>query len=122
MAGDFPRRPLRPLSLACFGLALLAVLACLGGATTRADAAPGPGPGDRGIVGGTKTTIDQWPWQVALLQRGRGLEDLGGLKRQFCAGSLIAPSVVLTAGHCLIDLGFRSNSGFSVVSGRTTLS
>ena len=34
----------------------------------------------------------------------------------------MAPAVVITAAHCVIDRGFRENHALSVVSGRTTLS
>ena len=115
MGRDFSR-PLRPIALACLSLAaLLCVAAPAARATT-------PGPSDPGIVGGTKTTVAQWPWQTALMLRGKKYADLGGLRRQFCAGSLVAPRVVITAGHCVIDRSFRTNRSFSVVSGRTTLS
>ncbi len=119
MAGAFPRRPLRPLTLACAALALLVAIASLSAGTSRASAAIGPQPR---IVGGGKTTIAEWPWQVALMQRGKKFADVGGLRRQFCAGSLVAPAVVITAAHCVIDRGFRRNHTLSVVSGRTTLS
>lgn len=55
-----------------------------GGATTRVTR----------IVGGTNARSGDWPWQVALLQRGE----------IFCGGSLIHPEWVLTAAHCLEDL------------------
>ena len=120
MAGDFPRRPLRPLTIACAALALLGALVCFCAGTPRATAAIGPS--QPGIVDGAKTTIAQWPWQTALMLRGKKVAKLGGLRRQFCAGSLVAPRVVITAGHCVIDRSFRRNHTFSVVSGRTTLS
>ena len=43
------------------------------------------------IVGGTVTTPNSRPYQVALLMNGR----------QGCGGTLIAPQWVLTAAHCL---------------------
>lgn len=42
------------------------------------------------IVGGTKSTKDRYPYQVALVENGS----------QFCGGSLISPTWVLTAAHC----------------------
>ncbi|CAL4214847.1 unnamed protein product [Meganyctiphanes norvegica] len=48
------------------------------------------------IVGGTETMLHEWPWQVALrLGSSTG--------QQFCGGSLISPSWVLTAAHCVVD-------------------
>jgi len=43
------------------------------------------------IVGGKDAIPYSWPWQVALTQFGFF---------QFCAGSLISPQWVVTAGHC----------------------
>ncbi|KXN67816.1 trypsin-like serine protease [Conidiobolus coronatus NRRL 28638] len=52
-----------------------------------------PGPSDR-IINGKPSK--GYPW-VASLQMSGG--------SHFCGGALIAPSVVLTAGHCVIGLG-----------------
>ncbi|XP_062534545.1 trypsin beta-like [Armigeres subalbatus] len=58
------------------------------------------------IVGGEETTIEEYPYQVALMYQGR----------QICGGSIIADSWVLTAAHCLdwaplnADLSIRSGS------------
>ena len=75
------------------------------------------------IVGGTETTIGEWPWQVALAFRP-GVVPGNGKDRQFCGGSLVAPTIVITAAHCLHDgiAAFRSPSLFSVITGRTSLS
>ena len=45
------------------------------------------------IVGGSEASPGEFPHQVALLRGGVG----GSL---MCGGSLIAPDVVITAGHC----------------------
>jgi trypsin len=54
------------------------------------------------IVGGSATTIEQYPWQAAVVlspaKVGGDAHD-----RQFCGGSLITASIVLTAAHCLYD-------------------
>jgi len=50
------------------------------------------GATDEEIVGGTNTTIDQHPWQIALTTNA-------GF--QFCGGSILNSSWVLTAQHCV---------------------
>jgi hypothetical protein len=77
------------------------------------------------IVGGTPTTIAQWPWQTALLF-DPSIVPGNGFDRQFCGGSLVAPNVVVTAAHCAFDV-IDMNGGFDpvffdVVTGRTVLS
>jgi trypsin len=72
-------------------LPLFAVLAALAfGGSAQAASAPS-------IVGGDETATS-WPWMV-YLDQGRQEIDLGD--NQFCGGSLIAPTWVLTAAHCI---------------------
>jgi len=76
---------------------------------------------DPSIVNGQATTISAWPWQVALVHSGGG----SAFDRQFCGGSLIAPTIVLTAAHCVYNENsdtFVSPSSLNVVTGRTNLS
>ena len=49
------------------------------------------------IVGGTESQEGAWPWQVALLFKGR----------QYCAGALITPGWVVTAAHCFGECLFN---------------
>jgi trypsin len=107
--------------LAC-AIAALCVLP----ATTFAEPEPQPK-----VVGGEATTIEEWPWQVALAcepgSSPQCLSDENGFFRQFCGGSLVAPDVVITAAHCVFDddpevLAFEPASDFEVFTGRTTLS
>jgi hypothetical protein len=87
-----------------------------------ASAAAAPSGSDR-IVGGEATTIEEWPWQVGIARPPSTGGD--GFDRQFCGGSLIAPSMVLTAAHCVYDDDvneFLPPTDFSVITGRTTLS
>ena len=44
------------------------------------------------IVGGEATDANEYPWQVALVEKGK--------TKPFCGGSLISSKHVLSAGHC----------------------
>jgi hypothetical protein len=77
------------------------------------------------IVGGTDTTIEQWPWQTAIAWRQAVAPGQDGFQRQFCGGSLVAPTIVVTAAHCIYDNpgpGFGADTFYSVFTGRTVLS
>jgi len=58
------------------------------------------------IVGGKDAIPYSWPWQVALFMPGIG---------QFCAGTLISPQWIVTAGHCFA--GASSPSKYTVKLG-----
>jgi Trypsin len=75
------------------------------------------------IVGGTPTSIGQMPWQVAIAY-APGVAPGNGFDRQFCGGSLVSPTLVVTAAHCVFDddAGFLPPAAFSAISGRTQLS
>ncbi len=70
------------------------------------------------IVGGTEAPREMAPWQVSLQFAARD-----GW-RHICGGSLIHPSWVLTAAHCLYDGRgrLRGADAFSVVHGSQSLS
>lgn len=57
------------------------------------------------VVGGTQDDGKQVPFIVALLKNGRF----------FCAGSLVRANFVLTAAHCVSDLG--TATGLSIRAG-----
>ncbi len=82
-------------------LALLVVAGLLlPAAAASGEATPAPGPSDdTEIVGGQPADPGEYPFQVALLQRGVS----NRYQAQFCGGSLISPDTVLTAAHCLVD-------------------
>ncbi|KAJ8375849.1 hypothetical protein SKAU_G00064290 [Synaphobranchus kaupii] len=61
------------------------------------------------IVGGTETTIEDWPWQVSLQQNGQ----------HTCGGSLVSPQWVVTAAHCFSSNSKKEVSRWRVVTGRT---
>jgi Ca2+-binding RTX toxin-like protein len=73
------------------------------------------------IVGGNTTTIAEWPWQAAITLNP-ALFTGNGFDRQLCGGSLVAPTIILTAAHCVDDGGFLSPINFASITGRTTLS
>jgi trypsin len=105
----------------------------LGGARTDTTTIPGKAEapvGDRQteprIEGGTATTIEQWPWQVAIAANPARYSG-DGFARQFCGGSLVAPNIVITAAHCTYDVfdndnNFDDPANFSAITGRTRLS
>jgi secreted trypsin-like serine protease len=80
------------------------------------------------IVGGQPTTIEEWPWQAAVTQNPfpPASNPGNGFDRQFCGGSLVAPTIVITAAHCTFEVfgssGFDDPVNFASITGRTTLS
>ncbi|MCJ8742225.1 hypothetical protein PDJAM_G00079610 [Pangasius djambal] len=67
-------------------------------------------PGTRIVGGQVVTTKGRWPWQVSLQANGRHL----------CGGSIITPSWIVTAAHCVQTLS--SPSQWKVYAGYLTLS
>ncbi|MER6983836.1 serine protease [Streptomyces carpinensis] len=90
--------------------ALAAGAAC---AATVLLTAPGAGAAPRTvpqpIIGGTPTTTTAYPFVMQLT-------DASG--RQFCGGTLVAATKVVTAAHCVAG---ESTAGVRVVGGRTYL-
>jgi len=73
------------LCLALLSLALAAPASASGGAQAS-------------IVGGSTASNEEWPWAAFILaadKKGEGFS---------CSGSVIAPNLVLTAGHCVEDI------------------
>lgn len=99
-------------------VALAAILACASVTAPAARAAPQAGAS---VVSGSPTTIAEWPHQVALLRRDLAAQ--GDYQRQFCGGVVLAPTLILSAAHCVIkpnpDL---LPAQIQVLTGRTQLS
>jgi secreted trypsin-like serine protease len=100
--------------------ALPVALALLLSALTVPFAAPATA--DRVVVGGTPADVAQVPWLVALASRDRFGEARSG---QFCGGTAISPTTVVTAAHCLgrqaLGADWRDVSDLRVITGRTDL-
>ena len=89
---------------------LLATAACL--CAVFAGAVPSLAPGApharKSIVGGGPADPAQWPYAVAIFRRGR----------LHCGGSVIGPTKVLTAGHCVAGFNLAK---LQVIVGRPDL-
>jgi secreted trypsin-like serine protease len=66
------------------------------------------------ILGGTLAAATDFPWQVALVSAGYSPRD-----GQYCGGTLVAPTWVLTAAHC-VSVGTQP-SDLTVYAGSTSL-
>ncbi|MGI3201264.1 S1 family peptidase [Streptomyces sp. GLT-R25] len=80
--------------------AVAAATTCLLGATT-ASAAPQP------IVGGSTTTAAAYPYVMQITDASQS---------QFCGGTLVSATKVVTAAHCMVG---ETTSSVRVVGGRT---
>jgi trypsin len=122
MGGIVKRRIIGLAAIAAAMAALLAFGAATGVADRSAITEPGQVTFDNGrdrdprIVGGAPTTIAQFPWQV-------GLDILPSTLPVECGATLVAPTVAITAAHCIdLDASGDFNFGpanFEVFTGRT---
>lgn len=73
------------------------------------------------IIGGSKATVAQYPWQASLTYNLEN-DASSGYGRHLCGASLVTPTLAVTAAHCLYDEGFPPAGNFSMITGRTRLS
>jgi secreted trypsin-like serine protease len=99
------------MQLSARSRSLLAAIACAATLTagalpsTAAAAAP---RGHSSIVGGSGANPAEWPYAVAIFRKGH----------MHCSGSVIGPTEVLTAGHCVAGFNLAN---FQVIIGRPRL-
>jgi trypsin len=87
----------------------LALLVCAGALAVAAPAPAAAAPvAHSSIVGGAPGNPAQLPYAVAIFRKGR----------MHCSGSVIAPTEVLTAGHCVAGFDVAN---FQVIVGRPNL-
>jgi secreted trypsin-like serine protease len=99
-----------------YGLRVLlgAVLAMLAASAIVAGSATADGGAHASIFGGSAAASEEWPWAAfvhATHKSGEGFS---------CTGTVVAPTFVLTAGHCVEDIltGHRTPPAeYAVVTG-----
>ncbi|MDX2270370.1 MAG: serine protease [Cyanobacteriota bacterium] len=99
------------------GLSLLFLVAGCGKESLPTAQTGIPSESSQLIVGGSDADPGAYPWMVALLQS----DQPDNYEAFFCGGSLIAPQVVLTAAHCLVDTGLSDPADIEVLLGTADL-
>ena len=87
----------------------VAIAATAAAAATALTAAPSAVAAPQPIVGGTTTTASAYPFMMQITDASQN---------QFCGGTLVSPTKVVTAAHCMVG---ETTSGVRVVGGRTYL-
>ncbi len=82
-------------------LTIVGVLPVSAHAATATNAAANAGKGgfSAQVVNGTSTSIGKWPFLVGILQKNQP----DTFYAQFCDGTLVTPTLVLSAAHCTFD-------------------
>ena len=65
------------------------------------------------MVGGDPTGLTEWPWQASLVDVSQSVTG-----SQYCGGTLISASWVVTAAHCTYQ---REAGDIAIVVGRQSL-
>ncbi|MFF0222076.1 S1 family peptidase [Streptomyces sp. NPDC004629] len=86
-----------------------AALVATGAAATALLAAPTALATPRPVVGGTTTTTTAYPFMMQITDASQN---------QFCGGTLVSPTKVVTAAHCMVG---ETTGSVRVVGGRTYL-
>ncbi|HLL37410.1 MAG TPA: serine protease [Streptomyces sp.] len=87
----------------------VAIAATAAAAATALTAAPSAVAAPQPIVGGTTTTTSAYPFMMQITDASQN---------QFCGGTLVSPTKVVTAAHCMVG---ETTSSVRVVGGRTYL-
>jgi Trypsin len=98
-------------------LSALIVAAALALVSPAPSAAAGGPAAQPRIVGGSESTIAQYPWQAALVTSSAKAPDQDAHHRQFCGGSLLTSRIVITAAHCVYHRDPDCNSDVACQTG-----
>merc|ERR1719228_2859520 len=71
--------------------------------------------GQSRIVGGDDATVGEFPYQISFQ------EVIFGYDFHFCGVSVLSPTVMITAGHCVEGDNFNNPDGLKIVAGDLTL-
>ncbi len=99
------------MQLSARNRSLLAAMACAVALTAGAPPSTAAAAAPRAhssIVGGSAANPAEWPYAVAIFRKGH----------MHCSGSVIGPTEVLTAGHCVAGFNLAN---FQVIIGRPRL-